>query len=120
MHIIFQKPSDANIKRRRGTLWQKQIDGNLKPIRFASGFLSETEKMYDINDLELLAVAWGLKHFRLYISGKPTELITDHQALELLIKRNRSNKTYSARLTGLIDWRILTHKLNMLQASISV
>ena len=29
--------------------------------------------------------------------------MTDHQALERLIKRNRSNKTYSARLTRLLD-----------------
>ena len=46
---------------------------------------------------------WGLKHFRLYIYGKPVELLTDHQALESLIKRNRSNKTYSARLTRWLD-----------------
>ena len=40
-----------------------------------------------------------MEHFRLYIYGKPVELLTDHQALEPLIKRNRTNKTYSARLT---------------------
>ena len=31
------------------------------------------------------------------------KLLTDHQALEPLIKRNRSNKTYSARLTRWLD-----------------
>ena len=46
---------------------------------------------------------WGLEHFRLYIYGKPVELLTDHQALEPLIKRNRTNKTYSARLTRWLD-----------------
>ena len=46
---------------------------------------------------------WGLEHFRLYIYGKPIELLTDHQALEPLIKRNRTNKTYSARLTRWLD-----------------
>ena len=30
-------------------------------------------------------------------------MLTDHQALEPLIKRNRSNKTYSARLTRWLD-----------------
>ena len=39
----------------------------------------------------------------LFIYGKPIELLTDHQALEPLIKRNRSNKTYSARLTRWLD-----------------
>ena len=42
---------------------------------------------------------WGLEHFRLFIYGKPIELLTDHQALEPLNKRNRTNKTYSERLT---------------------
>ena len=51
----------------------------------------------------MLAVVWGLEHFRLYIYGKPIELLTDHQAMEPLIKRNRSNKTYSARLTRWLD-----------------
>ena len=75
----------------------------LKPIGFASRFLSDTEKKYAINELELLAVVWGLEHFRLYLYGKPIKLLTDHQALEPLIKRNRSNKTYSARLTRWLD-----------------
>ena len=90
-------------KRTGATLWQKQKDRNLKPIGVASRFLSDTEKKYAINELELLAVVWGLEHFRLYIYGKPIELLTDHQALEPLIKRNRSNKTYSARLTRWLD-----------------
>ena len=53
--------------------------------------------------MELLAVVWGLEHFRLYIYGKPIKLLTGHQALEPLIKRNRSNKTYSAQLTRWLD-----------------
>ena len=46
---------------------------------------------------------WGLEHFRLYVYGKPIELLTDHQALEPSIKRNGSNKTYSARLPRWLD-----------------
>ena len=48
-------------------------------------------------------MAWGLEHFRLYIYGKPIKLLTDQPALEPLIKRNRSNKTYCARLTRWVD-----------------
>ena len=51
----------------------------------------------------MLAVVWGLEHFRLYLYGKTIKLLTDHQALEPLIRRNRSNKTYSARLTRWLD-----------------
>ena len=95
--------TDASTKGLGATLWQGQPNGDLKPIGFASRFLSDTEKKYAINELELLAVVWGLEHFRLYIYGKPIKLLTDHQALEPLIKRNRSNKTYSARLTRWLD-----------------
>ena len=96
--------TDASTKGLGATVWQKQKHGNLKPIGFASRFLLDTEKKkYAINELELLAQVWGLEHFRLYIYGKPVELLTDHQALEPIIKRNRSNKTYSARLTRWLD-----------------
>ena len=95
--------TDASTKGLGATLWQEQPNGTLKPIGFASRFLSDTEKKYAINELELLAVVWGLEQFRLYIYGKPIKLLTDHQALEPLIKRNRSNKTYSARLTRWLD-----------------
>ena len=69
------------------TLWQKQKDASLNPVGFASIYLSDTEKKYAIKELELLAI----------------ELLTDQQALEPLIKRNRTNKTYSARLTRWLD-----------------
>ena len=48
-------------------------------------------------------MVWRLEHFRLYIYGKPIKLLTDQQALKSIIKRNRSTKTYSARLTRWLD-----------------
>ena len=45
----------------------------------------------------------GLENFRFYLYGKKVFLYTDHQALEPLIKRNRCNKQYSARLTRWLD-----------------
>ena len=73
------------------TLWQKQADGELKPIAFGSRFLNDSEKKYSIGELELLAVVWGLEKVRFYLYGKKVFLYTDHQALEPLIKRNRCN-----------------------------
>ena len=84
--------TDASTKGLGATLWQEQQDGKLKPISFACRFPSDTEKKYAINELGLLAVVWGLEHFRLYFYGKRIKLLTDHQALEPLINRNRSNK----------------------------
>ena len=81
------------------TQWQKQHDGNTKPIAFGSRYLNDTEKKYSIGELDLLAVVRGLEKFRFYLYATKVQLYTDHQALEPLIKRNWCNKQYSARLT---------------------
>ena len=82
------------------TFWQKQDNGKTKkPIAYGSRYLNDTDKKYSIDELELLAVVWGLEKFRFYLYGKKIHSYTDHQALEPLIKRNRSNKQSSARLT---------------------
>ena len=62
----------ASTKGLGATLWQKQKDGYLKPIGTASRYLSDTEKKYAINEVELLTVVWGLEHFRLYIEANRT------------------------------------------------
>ena len=46
---------------------------------------------------------WGLVQFRIYLYGKKVSLYTNHQALAPLIKLNRCNKQYSARLTRWLD-----------------
>ena len=46
---------------------------------------------------------WGLGKLRFNLYGKNVLLYTDHQALEPIIKRNRWNKQYSARLTQWLD-----------------
>ena len=85
------------------TLWQKQHNGEMKPIAFGSGYLDVIVKNYSIGELEFLAKVWGLENFRFYLYGKKVYLYTDHHVLEPLIKRNRSNHQYSARLTRWLD-----------------
>ena len=56
-----------------------------------------------MKEFKLLAVVWTLEQFRLHIYGKLIKMLTDHQASEQLIKRNRSNKTNSACITRWLD-----------------
>ena len=84
-------------------LWQKQNNGEIKPIAIAIRYLTDAEKKYSIGELELLAVVWVLERFRFYVYGKQIQLLSDHQALEPLLKRNKTNKQYSARLTRWLD-----------------
>ena len=84
------------------TLWQR--DGEVfRPIAFASIFLTDCENKYAMNELELLGALWGLEYFRYYVYGKRVNLLTDHQALQPLLKKNRAHKQYSARLTRWLD-----------------
>ena len=45
----------------------------------------------------------GLEYFRFYVYGKRVNLLTDHKALQPLLKKNRAHKQYSARLTRWLD-----------------
>ena len=67
------------------TFWQKQSDGEIKPIALGSRYLNDSEKNYSIRELEIVAVVWGLEKVRYYLYGKKVFLYTDHQGLELLI-----------------------------------
>ena len=81
-------------------LWQRQNNGELKPIAFASRYLNDAAKKYSVGKIELLAVVWVLERFRFHLYGKQIQLFSDHQALVLLLKKNKMNKQYSAQLTG--------------------
>ena len=94
--------TDACNTRLGATLWQKEGE-IFRPIAFAGTFLTDCERKYASNELELLGVLWRLEYFRYYVCGKKVTFLTDHQALRPLLKRNRAHKQYSARLTQLLD-----------------
>ena len=82
----------------RATLWQKEGE-IFRPVAFASKSLTDCERKYVIIELELLGALWGLDYVRYYVYGKKVNLLTDHQALQPLLKRYKAHKQYSARLT---------------------
>ena len=84
--------TDASTKGLGATLWQKQKDGKLKPVGLASRYLSDTEKKYAINELELLAVVWVLEHFRVYIYGKPIDVLTTSSSARTIDKKKQTNQ----------------------------
>ena len=84
------------------TLWLREGE-IFRPIAIASRFLTDCERKYAMNELELLGALWGIKYFRYYVYGRKVNLLGDHQALQPLLKRNRAHKQYSARLTRWLD-----------------
>ena len=57
-------------------LWQRQHNGELKAIAYASRYLNDAEKKYSVGELELLAVVWGLERFRFHLYGKQVQLFS--------------------------------------------
>ena len=61
------------------TLWQRQDDGNTKPIAYGSRYLNDTKRKSSFAELELLALVWGLEKVRCYLYGKKVHLYTTKQ-----------------------------------------
>ena len=81
------------------TQWQRE--GKIfRPVAFASRFLTDCEKKYAINELELLGVLWGLECFRYYVYKKGQ---SPDEALQPLLKRNRAHNQNNARLKRWLD-----------------
>lgn len=63
---------------------QKQVDGSIRPVQYASRSLSAQEKKYSQTEKEALAVVWGCERHHLFLYGKPFTILTDHQPLKVL------------------------------------
>ena len=80
-----------------GAICQQQNEGEWETTHYASRFLTEFEKKYSINEIELIAVVWAIEKFRNFVYGTEFEVVSDHKALTTILKNNRSNKTFSSR-----------------------
>ena len=70
-------------------LGQKQADGHIHPVAYASRSLHVHERNYCITELETLGLVWAVKHFRPYLLGHHTTVLTDHSACTSLLNAAR-------------------------------
>ena len=61
-------------------LSQRQDDGTVHPIAYASRSLNTHERNYGISELETLGLVWAVRYFRPYLLGYPCTVYTDHAA----------------------------------------
>lgn len=66
-------------------LQQRDADGQLHLISYASRMLTSTEKKWPIRELEAFSIVWSILHFEVYLRGVPHFLVrNDHKSLSWL------------------------------------
>ena len=61
-----------------GAVLQQKAESLERVVIFASRTLYQHEKYYSIIEKKMLAIVWGIGHFRCYLYGKPFLLKTYH------------------------------------------
>ena len=61
---------------------QKQPNGDIRPVAYASRTLTPTERRYSQTEREALSVLFGIQHFSVYLYGMQFTVYSDHKALE--------------------------------------
>ena len=86
-HPDWQRPFEVHTdasKRGVGAMLAQEVEGKLRPVRFASRAFSDTESRWHTMQMELFGVKWALEQFRPYVLGKRTKVVTDHANLKWL------------------------------------
>uniref|UniRef100_A0A8R1I018 RNA-directed DNA polymerase n=1 Tax=Caenorhabditis japonica TaxID=281687 RepID=A0A8R1I018_CAEJA len=78
---------DASLMAVAGALLQKNDEKQIQVIAYASRKLNPAERRYPPIEAEALAIVFCLQHFRQYVLGSHTVVITDHKPLTSLLHR---------------------------------
>ncbi|KAG0925841.1 hypothetical protein G6F25_013544 [Rhizopus arrhizus] len=104
----FNKPfllvTDASKAGLGCILTQLDENGHEHPIVFASRALKTNEANYAATKLECLAVIWAVKQFRPYLLGQKFTIITDHSALNGLLKASNPTGIIARWITILTEY----------------
>ena len=78
--------TDASIHGLGAVLSQKQPDGRIHPVAYASRGLTPAERNYGITELETLAVVWAFSHFNHFLYGNTVTVYTDHTSVKAVLE----------------------------------
>ena len=83
----FVLECDASDGALGAVLLQKDNEGRLRPVEYASRLLSPREQRWTVTEREGLASVWGVRQFRHYLHGQRFKLITDHSAITYMMNQ---------------------------------
>lgn len=95
----FVLHTDASLSGLGAVLTQEQ-DGTERVIAYAAKSLNRHQKNYTTTEKELLALIFGIKHFRPYLSCASFLVVTDHVSLSWLLKLENA----SSRLARWVEY----------------
>jgi transposase InsO family protein len=93
-----------------GVVLSHKLDGQDRPIAFASKTLTTAQKKYSQLDKEALAIIFGLSRFHQYLYGRKFVIITDHKPLLGLFGEKKSLPTHAA--ARIQRWAIILSAYN--------
>ena len=64
------------------------VPNNLRPVYYASKFLTNTESNYSNIEREMLGVVFSVLHIKHFTYGHKVTVVTDHKPLIMLFKKN--------------------------------
>ena len=99
---------DASIAGFGAVLAQRGSDKQFHPIFFFSRRTTEVESRYHSFELEMLAIIYALRRFKVYLSGIKFKIVTDCNALTLAIKKKDISPRISRWILELLNYDYVT------------
>ena len=98
--------TDASVKAIRAVLMKKDKDVRIKIISTASRILTPAEQRYTTCELELMAIVYALRKFRIYIYGHKVTVNTDHKSLFFLKKFLVTSNRVAGWMLEIEQWEL--------------
>ena len=86
-------------------------DGRAHPIAFGGHALNKHQKLYAVNDLELLAVCSALKNYQHYLIGKKITIVSDSVTVQFLQKLQLASARHRRMAAYLMQFNLTTRFL---------
>ena len=93
-----------------GAVLSHQIDGQFRPVAFASCTLTPAQQNYSQLEKEAFSIIFGLKRFRQYLYGRSFTILTDHRPLLTLLGPQRPVPAHAA--ARLQRWALILASYN--------